>query len=584
MDDLENRNDEMNGVDQPYQTPDNDGSVSREPVADDIPGTVNESVPPESYSDPASAPGGSYPYSDSGNSAGGQASYPYGPNDPSNGGYPYGPNGANNGGYPYGKNNVPDNGGYPYGSNGGYGGSYNGGGQRQSGTGSYPYGSYAPKQPAGNGKPPKAPKKKTGAGTVVLVVLLCVALIVAGIGVTAAILAGKKNGSGGISENSGIHEEIETKAGVNEGPSLTINDTPSAPASSGEVLSATDIYNKVCDSSVGILVYEAKSTSVSSEGSGVVMAIENGRTYIVTCAHVIDTAGAEIYVTPYDSETKFKAEVIGYDVRTDLGVISVESTDFTAAEFGDVSKLLVGQTVYAIGNPGGTEFANSFTSGIVSAISRPISSETGYTMKCIQHTAAINPGNSGGALVNEYGQVIGINSMKIVQEEYEGMGFAVPSDVVESIVNSLISNGYVPDRPKLGIKYRPASYYNVYNAVIQLKNLPQGSIIIEEIDSDSPLKATDAQAHDMIIRANGKDLERADTLKDIIDGLKVGDKLTLTLVRVNRDYSLNTFDVTVELVEDKGTAVEETTEPPTTSIYDYYFGENGDGFGFDFPF
>ncbi|MBQ9879304.1 MAG: trypsin-like peptidase domain-containing protein, partial [Clostridia bacterium] len=381
MDDLENRNDEMNGVDQPYQTPDNDGSVSREPVADDIPGTVNESVPPENYSDPASASGGSYPYSDSGNSAGGQASLPYGPKDPSNGGYPYGPNGANNGGY-------------PYGSNGGYGGSYNGGGQRQSGNGSYPYGSYAPKQPAGNGKPPKAPKKKTGAGTVVLVVLLCVALIVAGIGVTAAILSGKRNGSGGNSENSGIHEEIETKAGVSEGPSLNINDTPSAPASSGDVLSATDIYNKVCDSSVGILVYEAKSTSVSSEGSGVVMAIEDGRTYIVTCAHVIDTAGAEIYVTPYDSETKFKAEVIGYDVRTDLGVISIESTDFTAAEFGDVSGLLVGQTVYAIGNPGGLEFMGSVSTGIVSGLNRSLYTENGIEMNLIQTDAAINPGNS----------------------------------------------------------------------------------------------------------------------------------------------------------------------------------------------
>lgn len=206
-------------------------------------------------------------------------------------------------------------------------------------------------------------------------------------------------------------------------------------------------------------------------------------------------------------------------------------------------------------------------------------------MKCIQHTAAINPGNSGGALVNEYGQVIGINSMKIVDEDYEGMGFAVPSDIAESIVNSLISYGYVPDRPKLGIKYRPASYYNAYNAVIQLKGLPQGSLIIEEIDSDSPLNGTDAQTHDLIIRANGQDLDSTDTLKDIIESLEVGDRLTLTLVRVSRDYSLNTFDVTVSLVEDKGTTVEETTVPETTSPYDYFFGgDSGNGFGFDFPF
>ena len=125
-------------------------------------------------------------------------------------------------------------------------------------------------------------------------------------------------------------------------------------------------------------------------------------------------------------------------------------------------------------------------------------------MICIQHTAAINPGNSGGALVNSLGQVIGINSMKIVSTDYEGMGFAVPSKIFQEIFNQIVKNGYVPNRPKLGIKYLPASSYQNLSIVVQLKELPAGTIVIEEISPDSSLYNSKVQVKDLIIAVNGK--------------------------------------------------------------------------------
>ena len=272
----------------------------------------------------------------------------------------------------------------------------------------------------------------------------------------------------------------------------------------------------------------------------------NGQyTYIVTCAHVIRASDVTYKVLLSDDST-YSAEIVGYDSRTDIGVLRIKASGLKQAEFADVSTLEVGQTVYAIGNPGGSEFAGSFTDGMISAIARPVSSSTGYTTKCIQHTAAINPGNSGGALVNEYGQVIGINSMKIVETEYEGMGFAVPSDIVQEIVNDLIVNG-------------------------QIRGLPKGALVIEEISSDSDLNNTEAQPGDMIVAVNGQDLDDTELLTSIIEDSSAGDALTLSMVRINTDYSLTEFDVTVRLVADMGSATVEETEPETTASNPFVF-------------
>lgn len=404
-------------------------------------------------------------------------------------------------------------------------------------------------------------KKK---GLAVFLAVLCICLIAA---VVATAVALSKDGSG------------LQKIDAEEAPSAVIQETPTASSTgAGGELTAKGVYEKVKESSVGILVYSSSAysnTALAGEGSGVIIGADSSGvyTYIITCAHVISDGGT-VKVQLFD-ETQYDATVVGYDTRTDIGVLRIRATGLTAAELGDSDSLSVGETVYAIGNPGGVAFAGSFTNGMVSAISRPVNSEIGYEMLCIQHTAAINPGNSGGALVNAYGQVVGINSSKIASTEYEGMGFAVPSVTVKEVFGEIVENGYVTNRAKLGIQYFPASSNQMYSMIVGANKLPSGTLVIQSINSDSALLQTDAQPGDMIIRVNGQDLENTDILADLIEESSVGDELTLTLCRVDtkNNYSLSEFEVKVVLVEDKGNSTESTTQ----SSYYNPFGAYGYG-------
>ena len=372
----------------------------------------------------------------------------------------------------------------------------------------------------------------------------------------------------------------EEKVENQDAPEVDINKSPVSPTkvSSGGILTPAQIHAKLSPSNVGIVVYTQNSNSSAGEGTGVIMGEDKTGTYtyIITCAHVISDAGIKARIQLHDGTT-FDAEIVGFDTRTDLGVLRIKAKGLPAAEFGDSNSLVVGDPVYAIGNPGGVEFFGTLTGGHVSAIDRPVSSEIGYTMKCIQHDAAINPGNSGGMLVNAYGQVIGINSQKIAAMDYEGMGFAIPITSAKEIIDNLIDHGYVPDRPKLGITYYPVSASAQYSMIAQIKGLPAGTLIINEIGSDSSLADTEARQYDMIVAVNGEDLTTADVLLEKIDNGKVGDKLTLSLCRVNGDYSLTEFDVEITLVEDKG-----GSEPVTTTQYyvDPFEFFNQFGFGY----
>jgi serine protease Do len=171
--------------------------------------------------------------------------------------------------------------------------------------------------------------------------------------------------------------------------------------------------------------------------------------------------------------------------------------------------------------------------------------------------------------VNSYGQVVGINSLKIIDSKFEGMGFAIPISSAKTIVDNIIKYGYVPNRPKLGITYYAANSDQTYNMIINIKGLPAGSLYINAISPDSALADTDAKKGDLIIAVNGKDLDTAAVLLEIIDKGKVGDTLTLKLCRVGQDYRITEFTVKVKLVEDKGitSPTEPTTEEPTTFFY-----------------
>ena len=269
----------------------------------------------------------------------------------------------------------------------------------------------------------------------------------------------------------------------------------------------------------------------------------------------------------------YEAEKVATDTRTDIGVVKIKATGLPLAEFGDSSSLKIGEPVYAIGNPGGSEYFGSFTDGIVSAIDRSVTAT--YKMTCIQHNAAINPGNSGGALVNEYGQVIGLNSSKISSTEYEGMGFSVPSTTMLKVYKELAAHGYVSNRPMLGITYLPVSRDYSYATVAWKNNLPYGSIAIATISEDSDFVNHDVKVNDIITAVNGKDLETTDILLEAIENAKVGDTLELTVCKIGRSSTITkTFNVKVKLVEDKGQ--NKVTEPETQyDPFGSYFEEFG---------
>lgn len=398
--------------------------------------------------------------------------------------------------------------------------------------------------------------------TIIVCILLAFSLIFSGV-----IFAKYKKQSLNPNDNP-LNSSLSDNGADKNAPSLNI---ASSPASVEGALTTAQIAEKVKPSIVGIVVYTNNSGSTAGEGTGVIMGENENHTetYIVTCAHVISDPGIKVKVQTEDGTT-YDAAIVGFDSRTDLGVVKISATGLPAAEFGNSDNLRVGDSIFAIGNPGGVEFFGSFTGGYVSAIDRPVSSDIGYTMKCIQHDAAINPGNSGGALVNVYGQVIGINSQKIAATDYEGMGFAIPITSAKSIIDNLTKFGYVPNRPKLGITYYPVSASAQYSIIAQVQGLPAGTLIIDEIDDESSLANTEARRYDMIIAVNGKELTTADVLLELIDKGKVGDTMTLTLCRVNSNYTVSKFDVTITLVEDKSGSMVEATEPQYVDPFEYF--------------
>lgn len=276
--------------------------------------------------------------------------------------------------------------------------------------------------------------------------------------------------------------------------------------------------------------------ATASEGSGVIYKNADGYAYIVTNYHVIANS-QELEVLLADG-TRAKAEIVGSDQWTDLAVIRIANTNVTTvAEFANSDDVQVGQTAIAIGSPLGSEFATSVTQGIVSATNRSVATDVDgdgqedWVVTAIQTDAAINPGNSGGALINSAGQVIGINSMKISKSSVEGMGFAIPSNEVVSIIKQLEENGKIT-RPALGISM--VNLTSVNARVVQQLNLPsdvKGGVVIAEVASKGSAKAAGLQAYDVIVEMDGQKIEGIQNLRKVLYSHKVGDKLEVTYYR-----------------------------------------------------
>lgn len=315
----------------------------------------------------------------------------------------------------------------------------------------------------------------------------------------------------------------------------------SSGANAGQVLDVTQIADKVGPSVVGIIKKQTVTSwwtggtvEQQGSGSGIILSSDG---YILTNSHVIE--GATSVDVVLSSGEEYAATLVGQDTKTDLAVLKIDANNLPAAEFGKSAELKVGELAVAIGNPLGLEFQGSVTAGVISALNRTMEVE-GRQYTLVQTDAAINPGNSGGPLVNKYGHVIGINTVKISTSDTEGMGFAIPVDVAVPIIDELIQNGYVSGRPQIGVGVREitsdmSSYYN----------MPIGLYVVS-VSQGSGAERAGLMTGDIIIKADGKTVTTMDELNDIRDTHKAGEVLKLDIVR-----SGNTMTVNVTLGEEK---------------------------------
>lgn len=416
---------------------------------------------------------------------------------------------------------------------------------------------------------PKQKKKKNRAVVIVAIIAaICVSIVVAGAALAGASYNSKDKANSFFEQFEGNDSSSKDDADVD----VDVEDSESAQKKDSKGnLTVAGVVEKTIDSCVLVSVYSNQSAysyfysygtggesngdpSLAGEGSGVIMSESNGKTYIMTCAHVI--SGGDTFKITLNDGTEIDAEMVNFDSQTDIGVLSVNKTGLKVATFGNSDQIEVGSQCVAIGCPGGGLFANSVTCGYVSALDRPISSSIGYNNECIQTDAAINPGNSGGALFNMQGQVIGINSSKIASAEYEGMGFAIPSNTAVKIAKSLIKNGYVAGRAKIGIEYSAISNFSNAPAIISALGEKgyenaNGTIIVQTVDPSSDLYNKDIKQYDMIIAVNSKTLTSTDVLTSVLSEKKPGDTVKLTIARIENN-KIKTFEVSCKLIESKG--------------------------------
>lgn len=311
-----------------------------------------------------------------------------------------------------------------------------------------------------------------------------------------------------------------------------------------DALTASQIYNNISPSVVGIYVYNSES-GIASTATGVIYS-EDG--YIITNDHIYDGVVAAKFKIYTHDKKMYSADYVAGDTRSDLAVLKItnaNNTTFKPAKLGDSSQAVVGESVIAIGRPNGATNPSIASEGIISVVSTRVSTTSSYTSSLIQTDSAINPGNSGGALCNIYGQVIGITSAKLVGDEYDGVGYAIPTTTVKKVVDSLIKHKTVKGRAKLGI-----SYLHIDELTAELSKIPCG-LQIAAIDKSCDLYGKSVDVKDIITHVNSIELTDSNIILDIIDAAAPGDTLELKIYSVAKKQS---FDITVKLLEDSGSS------------------------------
>lgn len=365
---------------------------------------------------------------------------------------------------------------------------------------------------------PKKEKKKYGAFVIILACILSAVIATVTTGATIYLLSDKK------SDNT-LQEPIL------QGNNVNINVDEEASS----VVEA--VAKKVTPSVIGIRTTTSVMSffgnqEASGEGSGVIYR-EDG--YIITNYHVIADAvqnrsatKVEVFLDTLDSKS-YEATVVGYNISADLAVIKINAKNLTKIELADSSKLKAGQYVITVGNPGGLEFMDSVTYGVISGLDRVVSSDSDVSL--IQTDAAINPGNSGGALVNTKGQLVGINSSKIVAEEFEGMGFAVPSNTVVEICDKIIENENSPE-PYVGITI--SEKYT--SSALAFYGYPSGAVVLSVADG-SPAYEAGIRKGDIITSFNSTKIKEYTMFESLLSECKPNQKVEVEIYRNGRTYS-----------------------------------------------
>lgn len=366
--------------------------------------------------------------------------------------------------------------------------------------------------------PPPGKKKKKHTGALVAGLLALCVIVSGAAGVGGAFLGNylvQNTPGGNTGENNSTHTPIFYKS-VNIDTTTPMGDVATVAASVAD--SVVEIRTETVKTSIYFQQYIS-----SGAGSGVILS-EDG--YIVTNHHVIN--GADTITVRTTDGTEYKATVVGSDAETDVAVLKVDATGLSPVLIGDSGKLVVGQEVVAIGNPLG-ELGGTVTNGIISALDREITID-GDTMTLLQTNAAINPGNSGGGLFNLYGELVGIVNAKSSGSDIEGLGFAIPINMVYSVVQQILEYGYVKGRPYLGIEIL---YISDYNQALAYRVNALGVYV-----TNSKLNP-ELQSGDRITAIDGEEVSSPADIKKILSKHAVGDVLKVTVSRKGKLEEVN---------------------------------------------
>lgn len=333
-----------------------------------------------------------------------------------------------------------------------------------------------------------------------------------------------------------------------------------------EMSTPAQVYQMLDESIVGIRIYN--EAGQMGDASGVIYSSDG---YIVTNDHIYSEVGAPKFKVFTHDGTEYDAVYVAGDTVSDLAVLKIENgNNFKAATFGDSEQLINGENVVAIGRPNDATDNSSITSGLISLTRRRVKTTSNYTASLIQTDSAINPGSSGGALVNMYGQVIGITSSKLAGVEYDAIGFAIPTKTMKRVVEQLISKGKVVDRAKLGI-----TYTEVNSVTAEIEQYEAVGLLVVSVSEDSDAFNKIGEG-DMITHVNGIKISNDDIILDVIEDCKAGDTISLTVVTKDGDE----IDCKIKLRANIG-----------ESSYSESIGEREDpenqesnGGKFDFPF